>query len=247
MRSSGLLLLLVGSLASPAWAVKREDFKTCAQSGFCRRLRDLPVSSTGSPYSIDASTARFDSSHGAYRAVIQSSIYPEASFSLQISITTHGLARVKVDELNGLRQRYNETASWALLHEPSTSTATAFKTDKNGKSATLSWQTDNGMKHDAKITYDPLKLEFVRGGQTQVIFNEQNLFHMEHFRVKKVGTDQQDPPQTVIDDSVLKARAAYESHMSEDGGWEETFGQNTDSKPKGGPMGAPAVAVLSMH
>lgn len=217
--------LLTGVLA-----VKRQDFKTCAQSGFCRRLRDLPTSESTSPYSIDRGTASWDASTGVWRAAIASSIWPEVSFELQVSVTEAGLARVRVDELAGLRQRYNETGAWALLQEPKVSKNVAVKAEQDA--AVLSWEV-NGSSRQAKVTFSPLKVELLRDGQVHVAFNEQNLFHMEHFRVKKVGEEVQDTPLTIVDGALNQKREEFKPFMSEDGAWEETFGGKTDSKPKG--------------
>lgn len=235
-----LLLLLFSSLLEPASAVKRGDFKTCSQSGFCRRLRDLPATSgkTGSsPYSIDVDSAHFDAATGLFTARLNSAIYPEAHFQLSIGVTAEGLARTKVDEINGLRQRYNETTKWTFVEEPLLSTSTSFSADSKGEGATLTWHVTSPARkstRQAQIQFNPLKLEFLRDGEVHVSFNEQNLFHMEHFRVKKVGDEPQDPPDVVIDEAVVEARKRFEPFMSEDGAWEETFGGHTDSKPKGG-------------
>lgn len=245
-----LLLLLFSSLLEPAAAVKRGDFKTCAQSGFCRRLRDLPATSgksSTSPYSIDVDSAHFEKFTGLFTAKVNSAIYPEAHFQLSIGVTAEGLARIKVDEINGLRQRYNETTKWTFVQEPSYLTSTSFSADNQGKDATLSWQavTPAGAKstRQARITFQPLKLEFLRDSEVHVSFNEQNLFHMEHFRVKKVGDEPQDPPDVVIDETISEARKRFEPFMSEDGGWEETFGGHTDTKPKGKSSGQTQVVV----
>lgn len=236
-------LLLFSSLLGPASAVKRGDFKTCSQSGFCRRLRDLPATTgktSSSPYAIDVDSAHYESTTGLFSARINSAIYPEAHFQLSIGVTAEGLARIKVDEVNGLRQRYNETSKWTLLQEPSLSTSTAFDADSNGKGAALTWHvaTRSGTKstRQARITFSPLKLEFLRDGEVHVSFNEQSLFHMEHFRVKRVGDEPQDPPDVVIDEAISTARKQFEPFMSEDGAWEESFGGHTDSKPKGMPQ-----------
>lgn len=233
-------LLLFSSLLEPTAAVKRGDFKTCAQSGFCRRLRDLPATtgkSSSSPYSVDIDSAHFEASTGSFTARINSAVYPEAHFQLSVGVTAEGLARIKVDEVNGLRQRYNETTKWTLMQEPTPYTSTRFTADSAGKEAALSWHvvTPGGTKstRQARITFSPIKLEFLRDGQVHVSFNEQNLFHMEHFRVKKVGDEPQDPPDVVIDDTVNDARKRFEPFMNEDGTWEESFGGHTDTKPKG--------------
>jgi alpha 1,3-glucosidase len=239
MRSSSPLLcwtwlaFVFFAFAPSTNAVKRGDFKTCAQSGFCRRLRDLPTSATSSPYSIKPESASFDKSSGLFTAEITSAIWPEAHFGLSIGITARdGLARLRVDEIGGLRQRYNETSRWALLAEPSFATDVEYS--KKGSQGTLSW-THASHTQQARFSFSPLKIEFIRDGDTHIIFNEENLFHMEHFRVKKVGTDAQDPPDVEIDEQVKQSRQAFEPFMSEDGAWEETFNGHPDSKPKGMP------------
>lgn len=237
MRSSALLpcwtwvAVLLLAFTPATLGVKRGDFKTCAQSGFCRRLRDLPTSSSSSPYSILSESASFDAATGLFTAEISSAIWPEARFGLSIGVTARdGLARLRVDELGGLRQRYNETSRWALLAEPSLATNVDFS--KKSNQETLTWKHASHTQQ-AKVSFSPLKIEFVRDGETQVSFNEQSLFHMEHFRVKKVGDDTQDPPAVVVDDKLKAARQTWEPFMSEDGAWEENFNGHSDSKPKG--------------
>lgn len=235
-----ILLLVLSCLPDHVTSVKRQDFKTCAQSGFCRRLRDLPASTPGklstattSPYSIASSTVSFSDATGWLSAIIETEIWPEIFFSLEIGVTRDGLARIRVDEVNGLRQRYNETARWALVNEPEISRNTQFHIEKNEKAATLTWSGRGGSQNQARINFSPLKLDFLRNGEIHVAFNEQNLFHMEHFRVKKVGADSLDAPEAVLDEKLKKVREVHEPFMSEDGGWEETFGGKQDTKPKG--------------
>lgn len=229
------LAVLLIFLAPSINAVKRGDFKTCAQSGFCRRLRDLPTSSSSSPYSIAPESALFDSATGLFTAEINSAIWPEAHFGLSIGVTARdGLARLRVDEIAGLRQRYNETSRWALLAEPALATKVQFS--KKGNQGQLTWSHASHTQQ-AKVSFSPLKIEFLRDGETHVTFNEQNLFHMEHFRVKKVGVETQDPPDLVVDDKLKQERKKWEPFMSEDGAWEENFNGHHDSKPKGTVFG----------
>ena len=246
-----LLTLIVALLAlHPSYVrgLKRGDFKTCAQSGFCRRLRDLPSSSSSSPYSIDPASAVFDPTSGLFTAELASQIWPEARFGLTLGVTAApnaGLPRLKIDELNGLRQRYNETARWALQSEPGYATAAegvAYAQGAAGTDATLSWSyTSSGGNHakheqQARITFSPFKVEFLRDGEVHVSFNEQNLFHMEHFRVKEIGggaVDSQEQPEGAVDKALQQARATFQPFMNDDGAWEETFNGHKDSKPKG--------------
>ena len=247
-----LLVALLALHATCVSGVKRNDFKTCAQSGFCRRLRDLPASSGSSPYHVDPASAVFDATSGLFTAELASQIWPEARFSLTLGVTAApnaGLPRLKIDELNGLRQRYNETARWALQSEPGYATAAegvAFTQGAAGTDATLSWSyTSSGGSHakhqqQARVTFSPFKVEFLRDGEIHVSFNEQNLFHMEHFRIKEIGggaaDSSQEQPEGTVDTALQQARAAFEPFLNDDGAWEETFNGHKDSKPKGGRL-----------
>ncbi|TFK89283.1 glycoside hydrolase family 31 protein [Polyporus arcularius HHB13444] len=242
MRAFSSLLIVA---AIPAvLAVKTHDFKTCSQAGFCRRGRALSARaaenpSWKSPYSIDASSVALSPDHAAFTAAVRSSIYPDVKFGLDVRIHDDGVLRVRMDEVDGLRQRYNEAASWALLEEPKVSQKIQWSVGKNGVRA--AYGPKNGVEVD--VTFEPLQVTLRRDGKEQVVLNGRGLLHMEHFRTKESvekskegvevpeeGLDTDENAQVVLG---AHPRTAWFEGDSEDGWWEESFNSFTDPKPRG--------------
>ncbi|SCV72067.1 BQ2448_4761 [Microbotryum intermedium] len=245
---AGLSLLLLcviagSSVLEVVIAVKRHDFKTCEQSGFCNRNRQLAdraneaSSSWKSPYSI-APEPSF--SQGRYLASVKNALFPLINFKLEICFQQDGLARVLVDEVDGLRQRYNETASWALAQEPRLDQDDAhYSVEIDAKQSTISYGSPQ-RRQQVQIQHDPLLITFLRDGQPHVVLNERGLFNMEHFRVKPIDGNEQ--AEVVIQDpnhptqqTVIVPEKAYPGFLptSDEGMWEENFNGKQDSKPKG--------------
>lgn len=204
-----LLAPLLLLLALPAQAVKREDFKECGQTSFCRRLRALSSKydaaesaspgSFQSPYTLGPASPSSSYSASAFGAVskgdaswtfpLTSSLYPDISFELRVDILAagdEGIARVRVDEVGSASpwRRYNETARWVLLDaEPKLASSSAKMTSKNGVT-TITYGEKGSLS--LEITHQPLRIVQKRDSVEQVVFNERALFHMEHFRTKEI-------------------------------------------------------------
>ncbi|KAI0313324.1 alpha-glucosidase [Amylostereum chailletii] len=223
------------SLLPTALAVKTNDFKTCSQSGFCRRGRALASrarengDSWHSPYSIDPSTVTISPNEASFTAGIKSSLYPNVKFGLDVRVQDDGVVRVRMDEIDSLRKRYDEAAHWALVAEPPISQEIQWSVGQTAVSASY------GVKRDIEVVIEfaPLRVVLRRDGKEQVVVNGRGLLHMEHFRTKHDGevetTEEGSDAQ-----AVLKANtAAWFEGDEEDGYWEEKFNTWTDSKPKG--------------
>ncbi|KAI0944115.1 hypothetical protein AcV7_002026 [Taiwanofungus camphoratus] len=240
MRAFSSLLLL---LTVPAvLAVKTQDFKTCSQAPFCRRGRALSARakespSWHSPYSVDSSTVVISPEQASFTAAVKSAIYPEIKFGLDVRVHQDGVVRVRMDEVNGLRKRYDEAASWALVAEPAISQDIKWAVSKKDVRAVY------GNKKDIEVVvaFEPFKVTLLRNGREQVVLNGQGLLHMEHFRTKEAVEQSKLPADAQVDglgpdDSQVvmqvNPRAWFEGE-TEDGWWEETFSSWTDSKPKG--------------
>lgn len=240
MRSVVLFGSFYALLALPhALAVKSQDFKTCSQSGFCRRGRALAAraqeaqSSWKSPYTVDPSSIVISSDDSTVKAAVKSSLYPEIKFGLELRIHDDGVVRVLLDEVDGLKKRYDEAASWALVSEPKLSKGIRWAAGKKELRAVF------GEKNDIEVAvdYDPLRVRLRRGGEDQIVLNGRGLLHMEHFRsqtlketIEEVASDENAEGQEVL--QVENVRAWFEGD-SEDAYWEEKFSSWTDSKPKG--------------
>ncbi|KAF9237885.1 glycoside hydrolase family 31 protein [Melanogaster broomeanus] len=225
--------VLSSSFPPPHSRFKANDFKTCSQSGFCRRGRALSArslaagSSWQSPYSINPSTLLLDPLEASFTAAVTSSAYPNIKFALDVRVHDDGVVRVRMDEVDSLRKRYDEAASWALVREPRLSKSEATACAQRTVTKTI-WKL--------VVQYEPLKVTMFRDGVEQVVLNGRGLLHMEHFRTK----EESQPAQIEDADGEAEAQtvfhvnnAAWFEGEEQDAWWEETFSSWTDSKPKG--------------
>ena len=117
-------LAIIAVLAEAVLGVKHHDFKTCSQSGFCRRGRALAQrahdagTSWTSPYSVDTSKLKISSDRSTITVGVNSSIHPGIKFELSVAVHEDGGARVRMDEVDGLKKRYDGAADWALASKP---------------------------------------------------------------------------------------------------------------------------------
>ncbi|KAK4147239.1 2 subunit alpha glucosidase [Dichotomopilus funicola] len=247
----GLLSALSAAFA-PAVAVKEHDFKKCHQSGFCHRNRafaDHALGSTGweSPYHVDASSGSFHD--GQYQAVILKTINDGAEtvrLPLTISFHESGTARVTVDEekrqkgeielrheSKARKERYNGAEEWVVVGG-----TTLDKEAKVGYEDKTQVTVKYGpaSKFEATIKLSPFSIDFKRDGHSQVRFNDQGLLNVEHWRPKI----EQPEPEKAEGESAEESQESpviqtEEQPQGEDQStwWDETFGGNTDSKPRG--------------
>lgn len=205
--------------------MKRDNFKTCSQSGFCKRNRALAdeAAAAGSanwkpPYEIDTKSIRTDG--GQFRANIVKTVGEgeQVELPIVVSFLQQGGARVQIDEKSrqegkielrndskARKERYNEAAKWALVKDPEIDPNATFEA-KDGEMHVV-WSV---WQNDATIRFSPFEARFNRGGETHVILNERHLLNVEHWRPKPVEGDDKC-----------------------DSCWDESFGGNTDSKPRG--------------
>ena len=211
------------------------------QSGFCRRGRaiaaraNLAGKSWKSPYSIVGPVTINENGEAALNAALKSSLYPEIKFSLDVRVHDDGVVRVRMDEVGGLRKRYDDVPSWTLVSEPIISKNVKWKEGKKDVRATFGDKGD----FEVIVEYEPLKVKLLCGGKEQVILNGKGLLHMEHFRTKRAEEAKTDEApvaegdaQAVVQTPLENPRAWFEGD-TEDDLWEETFSTWTDTKPKG--------------
>ncbi len=237
-----LILLALSVLLVQTAAVKPEDWKSCSQSSFCRRLRGIgsrqataPTGSFHSPYSLGASvaTAGTASDEASWTWPLKSSLYPEISFELRVDVLAKGdgIARLRIDELRSETpfNRYNETARWALL-ESEPPLGFAKLSSSSGKS-TISYGPATSFS--LEISHSPLKIVQSRNGKPEIVLNDRSLFHMEHFRIKELEKIEEDVSEG--EQMVLKGGEMDRSWFEEtdEDLFEERWKKWTDSKPKG--------------
>lgn len=202
-------------------------FKTCDQSGFCKRNRAYAdsASPSSSPYVLDAADIVFNNGKLQANVVKTTSAGESVVLPLTISFLESGLARFTLDEEKrkkgdielrhdspARKERYNEVDDWAIVGGLDASKTAKIKEAEAGYT-----RVTYGSKgqFEAIIQHSPLAVEFQRDGETHVKFNERGFLNFEHWRAKV------DHPEGV------------ESKEDESTWWDERFGGNTDSKPKG--------------
>ena len=176
--------------------------------------------------------------HASVGEGLANALFPDIHFRLELRFHKDGVARVIMDEVNGLRQRYNEAAAWAVQTTPTLATDDGEFTVAISKD--ISSITYAGGKHEVRIEHQPVKVTFLRDGQPHIVLNERGLLNMEHFRVKgipKEGDEAviiQDPEDPGVE-TVLVKEETFPGFLptTEDGMWEESFAGKADSKPKG--------------
>ncbi|GJP93298.1 CAZyme family GH31 [Aspergillus niger] len=228
------LVILLGCLVIPGVTVKHENFKTCSQSGFCKRNRAFADdaaaqgSSWASPYELDSSSIQFKD--GQLHGTILKSVSPneKVKLPLVVSFLESGAARVVVDEekrMNGdiqlrhdskaRKERYNEAEKWVLVGGLELSKTATLRPETESGFTRVLYGPDN--QFEAVIRHAPFSADFKRDGQTHVQLNNKGYLNMEHWR-PKVEVEGEGEQQTQEDESTW---------------WDESFGGNTDTKPRG--------------
>jgi mannosyl-oligosaccharide alpha-1,3-glucosidase len=167
------------------------------------------------------------------------------SLPLTITFLESGVARVTLDEekrakgqidlrhdSKARKERYNEAGKWALVGglNPSEGAALSETTDAGYTKVVYG----KGGKHQAIIRHAPFSIDFQRDGETQVKFNERGFMNLEHWR-PKVEKPAEPVEEKKEGEEENREEAKPEEPQGEDEStwWDETFGGNTDSKPRG--------------
>jgi alpha 1,3-glucosidase len=230
---AGLVLLTTTA------AVKQHDFKTCSQSGFCRRGRALAdrAASAGdswkSPYALLPDSITLSPVDSSFTGTVKSALYPDVNFGLEIRLHDDGVFRIRMDEVGGLKKRYDGTADWALIKQPNVSTDGKWVRGKKDI-------RESSGDVELVVQYEPLQITLLRAGKVEVQLNGEGLLHMEHFRTKEEASPPQEEKaiegteEGAVQEPVTvpNPRAWFEGD-TQDAWWDETFNSWTDTKPKG--------------
>lgn len=231
-------------LTTDAAAVKEHDFKKCHQSGFCKRNRAfadhaLAAESWQSPYNIAPETGSFKD--GQYQAVVLKTINDSGEtvrLPLTVSFLESGTARVTVDEekrqkgeielrhnSRARKERYNEAEQWVIVGGLTLDKAATVEHEDKTQ---LTVKYGPSSRFEATIRFSPFSIDFKRDGSSQIKLNDHGLLNVEHWR-PKVEKKEGEPGEG------KDGEKQEEQPKGEDEStwWEETFGGNTDSKPRG--------------
>ncbi|KAF1817541.1 glycoside hydrolase family 31 protein [Eremomyces bilateralis CBS 781.70] len=227
---------------TPVLTVKHENFKTCDQSGFCKRNRayaDTAEASSNwdSPYNLDPATISL--SNGQLTGTVVKTISrtgDSVRLPLTVTFLESGTARVTIDEekrqkgdivlrhgSKARKERYNEAERWTITGGLTPNKGAALSSDIQHGATKVHFGPEG--KFEAIITHAPFSLDFRRDGTSHILFNSRGLMNVEHWRTK-----QEAPPEG--ESSAAEADPAVPPE-DESTWWDESFGGNTDSKPRG--------------
>lgn len=190
-----------------------------------------------SPYTLSSKTLKID--NGYITATLLKSLgegVQSVELPVKITFLQSGAARITVDEKKRRqgeielrhgsqvrKERYDEASKWAIVG--------GEKPDRSVKAVTSSEETvvnygpDN--RYRAVISYSPFSIDFFRDDQLHVKLNGKGLMNMEQWR-RKI-----EKPEMKEGEEPKEGEQPVEQGEDETTWWEETFGGNTDSKPKG--------------
>ncbi|KAF9915500.1 hypothetical protein BX616_006019 [Lobosporangium transversale] len=234
-------LVLSAALACVS-AVKREDFKTCSQSGFCARNRayaDLAKETPNwmSPFQLSSSSLKLQ--RGVLTGdLINTQEDTQASSKLGLTFELHLLendaVRVRINERDPVHPRYDGVQDTVLVKPyefAKDSTYQRVDTDNDGI-FTIQYGAQN--QNTVKVSSSPFKIEFFVNGVSTVVLNDEGLLRLERLRDKsKEGGDDTKLVDQAPEGGEIKIEKSELERKMEENLWEETFKGSTDSKPRG--------------
>lgn len=169
------------TLLSIVTAMKFDDFKTCSQSGFCRRNRAYADQVTTSPYQLVPNSIQTNNDH-VYAEIINKET--RVMMTMDVYVLQDNTARVRINEKNPIKPRYDDHIKHTLYSEPQLA----------GQS-TVDSQKEVIIKNKERtivIHPDPLRIEFLVNDQPVITLNERGFFNFEHLRLKDGESGQDD-------------------------------------------------------
>ncbi|CAM4534469.1 unnamed protein product [Leuciscus chuanchicus] len=237
-------LLLILLLCLSAQAVDRSNFKTCDQSSFCKRQRELKPGQ--SPYRALLDTLELSDSRITLQLINDNN---KVRLLLELYRLQGNMTRVKINELKPLKPRYEVPD--VLISDPLTEPLSVVSQDENSLVLCL-----GGKERRLIVSAQPFRLDIVEGPQVLVSLNSRGLLAFEHLRARKdtishkisstvgsmwdslksIFSSKSESEEMTGQESVEKQSDEDEQIKEEEdkpGMWEETFKSHSDSKPNG--------------
>ncbi|KAI9594653.1 neutral alpha-glucosidase AB [Syncephalis fuscata] len=217
--------------------VKEEDFKKCAQSGFCRRNRryaDYMLAETTerqTPYWLDGSSVQFN--EGVLTAQLHEDV-PEGKPALSplrlvVLTSSNGVVRLQVSDPTSKRPRFSELDKFVLQFDGIMPSAKGSLVTEQNK-VRLSYAEDSNIELVMQLR--PWRVELQQNGQTTMVLNERGLMRFERIRDKPASVSAGSADAS-SDTPTSKVATSELDQINEDGAWEEDFNGNHDPKPNG--------------
>uniref|UniRef100_A0A8D8HTH0 Glucosidase II subunit alpha n=3 Tax=Culex pipiens TaxID=7175 RepID=A0A8D8HTH0_CULPI len=212
-----LLLFTLCCLYQRTVSVDRNNFKTCEQSSFCRRLRQTEPAV--SKFVVLPETLQ------TYKQYILLDLQHSESkhlFVLKLAAVRGGIFHFQIDEKSPLSERYRVLD--ALAKEPE---YVNVKVEGGSSGSTITVTADGGTSR-AVVTLAPFKIDFYNGDKLVVAANSKGMMEYEQLRRKEAK------PEAPLEEEGHEGQENEVQEVKEDPGtWEENFKGHHDSKPNG--------------
>ncbi|XP_067293753.1 neutral alpha-glucosidase AB isoform X2 [Pseudorasbora parva] len=215
-----VLILLLFCLG--AQAVDRSNFKTCEQSAFCKRQREMKPGQ--SPYRALLDTLELSDSRLTLQLINDNN---KVRLLLELYRLQGNMTRVKINELKPLKPRYEVPD--VLISDPLTEVLSVVSQDENSLVLSL-----GGKEQRLIVSAKPFRLDIVEGPQVLMSLNSRGLLAFEHLRTRK---DTKSESEEMTGQESVEKQSDEDGQIKEEedkpGMWEETFKSHSDSKPNG--------------
>eukprot|EP00117_Sycon_ciliatum_P017449 scpid32873/ scgid16435/ Neutral alpha-glucosidase AB; Alpha-glucosidase 2; Glucosidase II subunit alpha len=226
-----LHLIISACAVASVIGVDRNNFKTCSESSFCKRNRDLEPKD--SRFHVVPGTINIGSDRVTFEL-----LNDEASFVGEVITLVDNTARLMINEKAPLHPRY--VVKDSLDGEPKT--APLKLEEQTDASVRVNFGSEG--RASAVIVFKPFRVDFLMDKEIVTSLNSRGLMNFEHYR--KPALVQHDPP--------APTEATEEHHEGEEGqenheqppaeehqappeptyeDWTETYKSHTDHRPKG--------------
>ncbi|XP_035208947.1 neutral alpha-glucosidase AB-like isoform X2 [Stegodyphus dumicola] len=197
--------------------VDRGNFKTCDQSGFCKRHRSIQPGR--SPYYLEMSNFKIYPTR--LEGVL---INSQNGIMLKFDLITlkHNMIHMKITELNPIRPRFE--AREALVGEPEESNLQVVSQDSEKLVVQFG-------PNKIILNGSPFRMDIFSNDQLVISANARGLMKFEHYRPKP----NQKPTEEGEEQNEIQQQPPVppDEEQFKDTLWEETFKGHTDSKPNG--------------
>ncbi|KAM8985785.1 neutral alpha-glucosidase AB isoform 1-T1 [Ara ararauna] len=252
-------LLCAALCLGAALAVDRSNFKTCEQSGFCRRQRGL--SPGQSPYRALLESLQLGPDAARIQLINEATKVP---LLLELWGLQGNMTRIRIKELNPLRPRFEVPD--VLVAEPPVERLAVTGRDEGSLELSL-----GPAGHRLLVTEKPFRMDLLQGRELLCSVNARGLLFFEHLRQRRdsfsdklsssVGSlwdkiktlfHRDTPREPTAEEGAAaegqeeaaggteeagdqseKPTEATAEAAEEPGSWEETFKTHTDTKPNG--------------
>jgi alpha 1,3-glucosidase len=203
--------------------VDRNNFKTCEQSGFCKRQRNYKPDI--SPYVVQSDTLKIQYGHLTAQVLNTKN---SVLFVMDLYLLKDNRFRFRLNELNPLKKRYEVEDT--IVDDLQQERLTIVKKDSN--------LVEMKSGHDSRVILytTPLKLEFYIGDYLVVSYNSKSLLKFEHLRTRsEPAVEAPSEGEEQAETTTNEQQQEHQNNAEDDEPdmWEETFKTHTDSKPNG--------------